>query len=234
MRARVLGLVLVVGLTACGVSPEPAPTPDAVGAEAGSDWVSLFDGQTISEWRGYKQEGVPDGWQVVDGTITRVGPGVDLVSREQYSDFEFAFEWKLPPGGNSGIMFRVTEDLAQTYHSGPEFQLLDNAGHADGKNPLTSVGANYAIQAPTRDASRPVGEWNTGRLLVDGTHVEHWLNGEKVVEYELGTPEWTALVAESKFNVYPTYGRQPTGHVVLQEHGDAVAYRNLRIRVLSR
>lgn len=202
------------------------------GAQQAADWVSLFDGQTMAQWRGFKMATVPDGWRVIDGAITRVGDGTDLVSRQQYRNFEFEFEFKVPPGGNSGIMFRVTEDLERTYHSGPEFQILDNARHADGKNPLTSAGANYAINAPTVDASKPIGEWNQGRLVVNGNHVQHFLNGQKVVDYMLGTPEWTALVKASKFNEWPRYGREPRGYIVIQDHGDRVQFRNLRIKVL--
>lgn len=204
----------------------------AVTAQQAGEWVSLFDGQTIAHWRGFKMTTVPDGWAVVDGTITRVGRGVDLVSREQYKNFEFEFEFKVPPGGNSGIMFRVTEDLAQTYHSGPEFQILDDAVHADGKNPLTSAGSNYGIHARTKPMSKPVGEWNQGRLIVNGNHVQHWLNGEKVVDYMLGSPEWAALVKASKFNEWPRYGREPQGHLVIQDHGNRVQFRNLRVRRL--
>jgi len=205
----------------------------AVGTQAApqqSGWVSLFDGKTISHWRGFKQTTVPDGWQVIDGTITRAGAGVDLVSKEQYTSFEFEFEWKVPPGGNSGVMFHVSEDLERPYHTRPEYQILDNARHADGKNPLTSAGANYALHAPSKAAARPVGEWNQGRLLVNGAHVEHWLNGVKVVDYELWTPAWTALVKGSKFNEWPDFGKKTTGHLVLQDHGDRVQYRNLRVR----
>lgn len=218
---RLFSLIVAIAAVVSGVSAQQA-----------SDWISLFDGKTIAHWRGFKMATVPDGWRVVDGTITRTGDGADLVSREQYTNFEFEFEWKVPPGGNSGIMFRVTEALERTYHSGPEYQILDNARHADGKNPLTSAGANYALHAPTRDASRPVGEWNQGRLIVNGNNVQHWLNGEKVVEYTLGTPQWTALVKASKFNEWPQYGREPRGHLVIQDHGDRVQFRNLRIRVL--
>jgi hypothetical protein len=218
---RVLAALLAFAATAAGVGAQPA-----------GEWVSLFNGQDLSHWRGFKMATVPDGWRVVDGAITRVGTGADLVSREQYRNFEFEFDWMVPPGGNSGIMFRVVEELDRTYHSGPEYQILDNTRHADGRNPLTSVGANYALHAPTRDASRPVGEWNRGRLVVDGNHVEHWLNGEKVVEYTLGTPEWAALVTASKFNEWPRYGREPRGHIVIQDHGDRVQFRNLRIKIL--
>ena len=197
------------------------------------EWVSLFDGQTIAHWRGFKMATVPDSWRVEEGAITWTkGAAVDLVSREQYTNFEFEFEWKVPPGGNSGVMFRVTEDLERTYHSGPEFQILHNAGHSDGKNPMTSAGSNHSLHAPTKDMTRPVGEWNQGRLVVDGTHVEHWLNGEKVVEYELFSPDWTKRLLASKFKDVPRYGREPKGHIVLQEHGSRTQYKGLRIKVL--
>lgn len=212
-----------------------------VHAQQKSDWVSLFDGKTIAHWRGFKQKGVAAGWEVVDGAITWTGAGrptgrpvdSDLVSLEQYASFEFEFEWKLPPGGNSGVMFRVTEDLDATYHSGPEYQILDNALHPDGKNPKTSCAANYALHAPDHDMSKPIGQWNQSRLLVNGAHVEHWLNGMNMVQYELGTPEWDALVKASKFNQWPSYGKRPSGHLVLQEHGARVQFRNLRVRRLQ-
>lgn len=214
-----LGSGLVGMLLAVGVHAAPQ-----------ADWVSLFDGKTISHWRGFKQTTVPDGWQVVDGAITRVGAGTDLVSLEQYANFEFQFEWKVPPAGNSGVMFRVGEDMERTYHTGPEYQILDDSKHADGKSPLTSAGSNYALHAPGKPMAKPAGEWNQGRLLVSGTHVEHWLNGVKVVEYEIGSPAWAALVKGSKFNEWPQYGTRKTGHLVLQDHGDRVQYRNLRVR----
>jgi len=203
------------------------------GQAAQPQWTSLFDGQTIAHWRGFKLATVPDSWRVEEGAITWTkGVPIDLVSREQYTNFEFEFDWKVPPGGNSGVMFRVTEDLERTYHSGPEFQILDNARHSDGKNPMTSAGSNHSLHAPSKDMTKPVGEWNQGRLVVNGTHVEHWLNGEKVVEYELYSPDWTKRLLASKFKDVPRYGREPRGHIVLQEHGSRVQYKNLRIKVL--
>ncbi len=203
------------------------------GQAAQPQWTSLFDGQTIAQWRGFKLATVPDSWRVEEGAITWTkGAPIDLVSRQQYTNFEFEFEWKVPPGGNSGVMFRVTEDLERTYHSGPEFQILDNARHSDGKNPMTSAGSNHSLHAPTKDMTKPVGEWNQGRLVVNGTHVEHWLNGEKVVEYELYSPDWTKRLLASKFKDVPRYAREPRGHIVLQEHGSRVQYKNLRIKVL--
>ena len=203
-------------------------------AQKPGEWVSLFDGKSIApHWRGFKQKDVPAGWKVVDGAITRVAEGVDLVSREQYADFEFEWEWKVPPGGNSGVMFHVSEAFEETYHSGPEYQILDNARHEDGKNPMTSAASSHSIAAPNHDMTKPAGEWNQSKLLVKGPHVEHWLNGMKMLEYEMWSPEWKALVKKSKFNQWPEYGMQKTGHLVIQNHGDHVQFRNLRVRRLQ-
>jgi len=130
-------------------------------------------------------------------------------------------------------MFRVSESEGATYYTGPEFQILDNARHRDGKDPLTSAGSCYGVYAPTQDATRPPGTWNSVRLVVNKNHVEHWLNGTKVVQYELFSPDWEKRVQASKFKQWPNYGRVPRGHIALQEHGDQVAYRNIRIRVLG-
>jgi hypothetical protein len=161
-----------------------------------------------------------------------VDRGGDLITVDQYGDFELRLEWKIARGGNSGIMFHVTDDAGQTYETGPEMQVLDNGGHADGRDPVTSAGSNYALHAPTRDVTRPIGEWNEVRLLVRGPHVEHWLNGVKLLEYELWSPDWEARVQASKFKTMPGYGRARRGHIALQDHGDRVSYRNIRIKTL--
>jgi hypothetical protein len=192
----------------------------------------LFDGFSTRGWRGFRRPDVPAGWQVVDGALTRVGDGGDLITEEQFENFELALEWKVARGGNSGIMFRVTEDAEATYHTGPEVQVLDDAAHRDGLSRLTAAGANYALHPAAEGVVRAAGEWNAVRLVVNGAHVEHWLNGVKVVEYDLWTPAWDSLVQASKFAEWPGYGRARKGHIALQDHGDSVAYRNIRIRVL--
>lgn len=197
------------------------------------DWRPLFDGKSLAGWRGYKTTTAPTGWQAVDGTLVRNGPGGDLMTVEEFGDFELELEWKVGPGGNSGVIYRVVPGADQPWHTGPEMQVLDNAKHADGKNPLTSAGSNYAVHPPVKDVTKPVGEWNAMRLLVRGNHVEHWLNGVKLLEYELGSADWQARVKASKFATLPGYGRARRGHLVLQDHGDVVAFRNLRIRTLS-
>lgn len=198
---------------------------DEVGMQA------LFDGKTTSGWRGYKQSGCPDGWKVVDGALTRVGEAGDLVSLEEYQDFEFEFEWQVAPGANSGVMFHVSEDHDAPWETGPEFQVLDNVAHKD-LDPRNSAGANYAMHAPSADVTRPAGEWNQGKIIVHGAHVEHWLNGTKVVAYELWDDDWQRRVEGCKWNEHPDYGRRKSGHLALQDHGDKVAFRNLRVRRL--
>lgn len=203
--------------------------------EKAAGWTLLFDGTSLAGWRGFKATTVPDGWKAIDGALTRVGKGGDIMTVDQFDDFELRLEWKIDRGGNSGIFFHVTEDEGdQAYFTGPEMQVLDNTGHKDGADPLTSAGSNYALHAPSRDVTRPVGEWNEVRLVVNGPHVEHWLNGVKIVEYELWSADWEARVKASKFNTMPKYGRARTGHIALQDHGDPVAFRNIKILKLRK
>jgi hypothetical protein len=202
-------------------------------AEKSDGWRLLFDGQTVKGWRGFRSDPPPAGWKAMDGALVRDGGGGDIMTVEQFGDFELRLDWKIAKGGNSGIMFRVTQDGASTYETGPELQVLDNAGHKDGGNSMTSAGSNYALHAPVRDVTRPVGEWNEVRLVVNGAHVEHWMNGVKLLEYELWSPDWTARVTASKFAKMPHYGRAKRGHIALQDHGDPVWYRNIKIRPLG-
>jgi hypothetical protein len=202
-------------------------------------WELLFDGKTLDSWRGYQMQTIPAGWKVENGAIHFVPPTdaaagqrADIITKKQYQDFELVVEWAVTAGGNSGIFFHVGETTPRTYETGPEFQVLDNAGHADGKKPETSAGSNYALHAPVKDVTKPVGEWNEARVKVKGAHVEHWLNGTKLLEYDLWTPEWKALVQASKFKAMPGYGLEKSGHLALQDHGDDVRFRNIKIRVL--
>jgi len=211
---------------------EPSGPNTLTAAERAAGWRLLFDGRTTTGWRGFKQAAVPNGWQVVDGALTRAAGGGDMVTVDQFASFDLALEWQIAPAGNSGVMFRVSEAAGAAFETGPELQVLDNARHPDGATALTSAGACYGLYAPTTDVTRPIGEWNQVRLLVNGSHVEHWLNGVKVVEYELGSPDWLARLAASPLRDFPNYGREPRGHIALQDHGDHVAYRSIKIRVM--
>ncbi len=202
--------------------------------EVRDGWRLLFDGSTLTGWRGYRMDGPPPAWSAVDGTLHfRPGSqGGDLITIERFRDFELRLEWRIEQGGNSGIFFHVVEDYDWAYESGPEMQVLDDTGHRDGENPLTSNASNFALHAPVNPPLRPVGEWNDVMIRVRGPSVEHWLNGARVVQYELWTDEWQALVAGSKFVEMPGYGLARDGHIGLQDHGDPVWFRNVRVRTL--
>jgi hypothetical protein len=239
--------VLLLGLVGAGIllragAAKPAAESDEnlntlTDQEKAAGWKLLFDGKTTDGWRAYRGKSMPDRWQVVDGTLVlqhKSGKsGGDVVTVGEYDNFELSLEWKIAPGGNSGIMYRVSEEQGAPYESGPEYQLLDNAGHADGKSALTSAASCYALYAPSKDVTKPVGEWNKTRIVVNGNHVEHWLNGVKVVSYELGDADWNKRVEESKFKSMPRFGKEPRGHIDLQDHGDDIAFRNIKIRPLK-
>lgn len=202
------------------------------GQSGAGEWRPLFDGKSLAGWRGYKQSQPPSGWKAQDGLLVRVSDGGDLITADQFADFELALEWRVSEGGNSGIFYRAAEDTELIWYNAPEYQILDNAGHRDGKDPLTSAAACYGLFAPVKDVTRSPGAWNETRIVARGAHVEHWLNGVKVVEFEIGSEVWKARVGASKFKVYPRFGERPKGHIGLQDHGDLVAYRNIRIREL--
>jgi hypothetical protein len=227
---RTATLAILAILMACSSAAQT--TNVLTEAEQTSGWRLLFDGRSTAGWRGYKQEAVPAGWSVVDDALTRVGQGGDIVTTEQFGSFELALEWKVGSGGNSGIFYRGVEGAGPIYYSAPEMQVLDDERHADGKAALTSAGSNYGLYPAPRGIVKPAGEWNAARILVDGSRVEHWLNGVKVVEYELGSADWLDKVKNSKFNEWPEYGKAARGHIGLQDHGDWVAFRNIRIRVI--
>ncbi|MCA9243751.1 MAG: DUF1080 domain-containing protein [Phycisphaerales bacterium] len=210
--------------------PRPEPQNLLTDAEKDAGWKLLFDGRSLDQWRGYKKDAPGAGWQVIDGCIVRAGPAGDLITRDEFDNFELSLEWRIPPGGNSGVFFNVDEKSNYVWETGPEMQILDNIEHHDGHNTMTSAGANYALDAPTRDVTRPVGLFNEAKLVVHGNHVEHWLNGEKIVDYELGSDDWKRKVAESKFASMPRYGTLSKGHIALQDHGDRVRFRNIKIR----
>jgi hypothetical protein len=200
--------------------------------EAGFNHLLKGDG-AADLWKGYGKDGWPDGWKIEDGVLHRHAAGGDLVSKKEYGDFDLRFAWKVSPGGNSGVMYRVSEEKEPAYFTGPEYQVLDDDKHKDGQNPVTSTGSVYAMYPPAKDVSKPAGEWNRSRILAEGNHVQHFLNGEKVADVELGSDDWKEKLAASKFATWPKFGKNERGHIVLQDHGDEVWYRNMRIKELT-
>jgi cytochrome c len=235
--AAVCGFMLFMASSARAADPAGEPRPNKLSsAEVKAGWKLLFDGKSTKGWRGYKAKAVPSAWVVQDGALAfdkkEGATGGDLLTRDQYENFELSIDWRVGEGGNSGIMYHVQETEDHPWRTGPEMQVLDNARHRDGKNPLTSAGSCYGLYAPSKDVTRPVGEWNQARLVVNGPAVEHWLNGEKIVSYEKGSADWDAKVAGSKFKSMPNFGESTRGHIDLQDHGDRVEFRNIKLRVL--
>lgn len=211
---------------------EHAAAQSQSGTAAGG-WHVLFDGTTLDAWRGWGSLGIPQGWHILGDTLTKEGEVDDLITRAPFANFELELEWKLGKGGNSGVFYRGTREYDHIYWSAPEYQLLDDAFARDGRSRLTAAAAAYGIYPSPAGVVKPFGEWNTTRILVNGAHVEHWLNGKKVVEYELWSPDWKARVAASKFAQYPRYGLAKRGHIGIQgDHDGALAIRNVRIREL--
>jgi hypothetical protein len=222
-----LSCVAVLGLAWLGV---PCP---AMAAGATQPWHSLLLEHSAPAWRGWQAPGLPAGWQVAGGVLSKDGSVGDLVTTRDYGDFELELEWKIGKGGNSGIFYRGTREYDHIYWSGPEYQLLDDENAADGKNRLTAAAAAYALYAAPAGVVLPFDHWNKTRIVVKGTHVEHWLNGQKVVDYELQSADWKSKVAASKFSAYPHYGLASTGLIGLQgDHTGALAVRRIRIREL--
>ena len=226
----------------------------AAHAQAQSDgWRPLFDGKTFNGWRGLGYDSVPTAhWKIEDGTIKKIANGAvprmadgqpaaggDLMTKETFNDFELSWEWKISSGGNSGVKYNVSEEISMAQapnHAalGFEYQLLDDSLAEDNKIPSHRAGALYDLIPPDANKSlTPAGEWNTSMLVFRGNHGEHWLNGKKVVEFDLGTPRMDSLLAKSKYRDIKNFAQRRAGHIVLQDHGDEVYFRNIRIRKIN-
>jgi Domain of Unknown Function (DUF1080) len=205
--------------------------------ERKAGWRLLFDGKTTIGWRGFKKTDFPqDRWVVKDGSLQHIATGSgdshgsgDIVTVDTFDDFDLRFDFRIAPGGNSGVKYLVTEE-----REGPiahEYQVLDDERHEDAKvGPQRQTASFYDVLPPAADKpARPAGEWNEGRVLLKGNHVEHWLNGKKVLEYELGSAELKAAIAKSKFKDVAGFESKLKGHILLQDHGDAVAFRSIKI-----
>jgi hypothetical protein len=210
-------------------------TLTAVEREQG--WKLLFDGKTTEGWRGFRMQKMPAGWHVRDGVLVGVelsGDGAsqhfDIVTREEFDDFELQFDWKTPAGGNSGVFFRVNEQATAVYELAPEFEIRDNAAWTDSPFP---AGSNYGLHAAARDATKPVGQWNHSSILAEGNHVEHWMNGVKVVEYELFSDDWRGRLQQSGFGRNANFAKSHKGPIALQTYGLQVAFRNIKVRPIN-
>jgi hypothetical protein len=200
-------------------------------------WEMLFDGKSLDKWKTFNA-GEVTGWKIVGNELHNSGVGSDhggdIITKKQYENFELYLEWKVAPQSNSGVFIHVQEGLTDAiYESGPEYQLIDDKGWPEKLEASQYSGANYAMNAPQNAKVKPIDEWNTSRIIVNNPHVEHWLNEEKVVEYELWSDEWKALKAKSKWAEVEHYGTAKSGHIGLQDHGGLTMFRNIKIREIK-
>lgn len=212
---------------------------------ADEDWVVLFDGESVDNWRGYKNDSFPtQGWRIDGEALMCVGSGKgeaggaggDIITRDMYEDFELEFEWKISEGGNSGVFYMAREiEDEPIYKSAPEYQVLDNERHADaklGKDGNRQAASLYDLIPADPQNAKPAGEWNTGKILKYQGTVAHFMNGEVVLEYHLWTDDWNEMVENSKFADFEPFADYSEGHIGLQDHGNDVWYRNIRIKTM--
>jgi 3-keto-disaccharide hydrolase len=250
LRAWLASAAMAAALGGCERGAAAQRPNELSGDERAAGWRLLFDGISLTGWRGLGYDSVPSAhWQVVDGAIVKIptarvrrqadgqpASGGDLMSVEAFRDFELAFEWRVVPAANSGVKYNVSEDLSLKHASnhaalGFEYQVLDDDRHPDNAIASHRAGGLYDILAPSSAKRlRPVGEWNSARIVLRGNHGEHWLNGVKVVEFDLGTPRLDSLLERSKYKPIPGFAERRSGHIVLQDHGDEVHYRSIKIR----
>ncbi|NOY96218.1 MAG: DUF1080 domain-containing protein [Chlorobi bacterium] len=230
-------LILFALLFSCNNTKKKEVKPNTLTkSEQEHGWKLLFNGENLDGWRMFNG-GEVTGWKVVDGVLQNSGVGSDhggdIITTEPFENFELTLDWKITPGSNSGIFFHVREGVVDAiYKSGPEYQLVDDEGWPTKLRPSQHSGANYAMDAPQNAKTKPTGEWNSAKIIVDGTHVEHWLNGVKVVEYELWSDEWKAMKEAGKWKEEPYYGMAKKGYIGLQDHGGLTMFKNIKIREL--
>ncbi len=203
-------------------------------------WVSLFDGKTLNNWHGFNKTGPVKNWAIEEGAMVCLGAaadahGGDIVSDVAYENFELKWEWKISKEGNSGVMYHVVEGekYSAPYQTGPEYQLIDDIGFPQKLEEWQKTGADYAMNIPNdKKKLKPVGEWNSSKIVFNKGHVEHWLNGKKIVEFQAWDEAWTNKKVTGKWKDFPDYGTARTGLIALQDHGQKAYFKNIMIRVL--
>lgn len=252
-RACLAPIAITVAIGACEARAAGQGPNELTAGERAAGWRLLFDGTSLRGWRGLGYDSVPTAhWRVIDGAIAKTptakvrrqadgqpASGGDLMSIEAFRDFELTFEWRVVAGANSGVKYNVSEQLSLAHASnhaalGFEYQVLDDERHPDNTIASHRAGGLYDIVAPSpAKRLRPVGEWNSARIVLHGSHGEHWLNGVMIVEFDLGTPRLDSLLERSKYKPVPGFAERRSGHIVLQDHGDEVHFRSIKIRAIG-
>ena len=255
LKYSALAILLAIGLIKCGTKEKSSASNEGdisteidvvneenllTEQEVADGWKSLFDGEQITGWRGYNQKTLPETWVVEDGTLKSLGEGGDIggdiVFEEIFGEFELYLEWKISKGGNSGVFYHVLEgdQYHSPYENAPEYQVIDDIGFPGKLEDWQSLGADYAMYIPDQSNKivKPAGEWNTSRIIFTNEHVEYWLNGQKVVEFEPWSEDWIERKNEGKWKDFLDYGKAKKGLIGLQDHGSFIWYKNLKIKKL--
>jgi hypothetical protein len=234
---KVLPVFAAIGMCTLffAFSPDQVRNNTLTPAEKKAGWILLFDGKTTTGWRAYNHK-PQNSWEVVNGQLhckdKNVKNRADLITITRYDNFELQFDWKVDKGANSGLVYRVIETSQPSYETGPEYQLIDDEGYAEKLEEWQKSGADYAMHPPLVLASKPAGEYNHTKIIVNGAHVQHWLNARKVCDFELWTPEWNALKEKSKWKDAKNYGMAKKGFIALQDHGGGIWFKNIKLRKL--
>lgn len=235
MKKSLLKIIAILLLSIAFVSFIKIPGKDTEGK-----WISLFDGKTLNGWHGFNKTGTIPNWAIEEGAMVCLGAaadahGGDIVTDIAYENFELKWEWKISTGGNSGVMYHVIEGekYKAPYETGPEYQVIDDIGFPEKLEEWQKAGADYAMTVPNKKKRlKPVGEWNTSKIIFNKGHVEHWLNGEKIVAFQAWDAKWTKKKREGKWKNYPDYGLAKNGLIALQDHGNKAYFKNIMIKVL--
>jgi hypothetical protein len=231
MSRLICAVSVIVSLLASSLVAADAPPNTLTDAEKAAGWKLLFDGKTTNGWRNYQKTDIGPGWKVENGELVRgTEKGGDIITADQYGAFEFSVEYNISPGGNSGLMYHVTEDGKLPWHSGPEVQIQDSTSAA--KDPQ-KPGWLYQLYKSDVDAAKPAGEWNELRILITPQKCATWMNGKLYYEYVKGSDDWNERVAKSKFASQPNFGKPTSGHICLQDHNNPVRFRNIKVRALD-
>ena len=232
-----LSLMLMVVIASLAFTA--SKTQKSATSKKGS-WISLFDGTSLKGWHGYNKTGVVKNWEIEDGALVCLGAakdasGGDIVTDKKFANFELKWEWKVNKGSNSGVMYHVVEGSKwhSPYETGPEYQIIDDIGFPEKLEEWQQAGADYAMHTANKlKTLKPVGEWNTSSIIFNKGHVEHWLNGKKIVAFEAWSADWNKKRSTGKWKDYPDYGKAKSGQIALQDHGDKAFYRHIMIREL--
>jgi len=239
MKQRVVAIgVVIFSLVVSSYTYMAAKDNTLTPSEIKTGWKLLFDGKSLKGWRSYQNQ-VTNSWTVNNGVMYCKGSETDksdkradMITEKEYENFDLSIDWKISPQGNSGILYMVTEEFPRSYQSGPEYQIIDDLHFPQKLEDWQKTGANYAMDPAPTAAPNPVGQWNTTRIVVNKGHVQHWLNGKKLLDFQMWTDEWKKKKMEGKWKDAPGYGMSKKGHIGLQDHGSEAWFKNLKIKEL--